>query len=73
LPNSDNPARCRAPLPAKGEHSHVRVAFARIEARRSFMRDKLGVDVKRSILPLSATPLCLPPFWLRPELLLVSE
>jgi hypothetical protein len=49
------------------------VAFARIEARPSFMRDRLGVDVKRSIMPLSATPLCLPPFRLRPELLLVSE
>jgi hypothetical protein len=48
-------------------------AFARIEARPSFMRDMLGVDVKPSILPLSATPLCLPPFWLRPEQLLVSE
>ena len=48
-------------------------AFARIEARRAFMRDRLGVDVKRSILPLSATPLCLPPFWLRPDQLLVSE
>jgi Xaa-Pro aminopeptidase len=47
--------------------------FARIEARRSFMRDMLGVDVKRSILPLSATPLCLPPFWLRPNDLLARD
>jgi hypothetical protein len=39
----------------------------RIEERRTFMRDVLGVDVKPSILPLSATPLMLPPFWLTPE------
>lgn len=44
--------------------------FARIEARRAFMRDELGVTVKESILPLSSTPLCLPPFWLRPDHLL---
>jgi Xaa-Pro aminopeptidase len=44
--------------------------FARIEKRRAFMRDELGVDVKDNILPLSSTPLCLPPFWLRPDHLL---
>ena len=44
--------------------------FDRIEARRAFMRDELGVAVKESILPLSSTPLCLPPFWLRPDRLL---
>ena len=40
---------------------------ARIEKRRTFMRDVLGVEVKPSILPLSATPLMLPPFWLTAE------
>lgn len=40
---------------------------ARIEKRRTFMRDVLGVNVKPSILPLSATPLALPPFWLTPD------
>ncbi len=44
---------------------------ARIEARRRFMRDELGVDAKPSILPLSATPLMLPPFWLTPGRILV--
>ncbi len=39
---------------------------ARIEARRRFMRDVLGVAVKPSILPLSSTQLALPPFWLTP-------
>lgn len=46
--------------------------FARIEARRAFMRDALGVAVKDSILPLSSTPLCLPPFWLSAGQLLVK-
>jgi hypothetical protein len=41
-------------------------ASERIEARRRFVRDKLGVGIKDSILPLSSTPLCLPPFWLAP-------
>ena len=36
----------------------------RIEARRRFARDELGIPIKDSILPLSSTPLCLPPFWL---------
>ena len=40
---------------------------ARIEARRRFMRDVLGVAVKPSILPLSSTQLALPPFWLTPD------
>jgi hypothetical protein len=36
----------------------------RIEARRKFVRDEIGVAMRDSILPLSSTPLCLPPFWL---------
>ena len=30
----------------------------------SFVRDELGIAISDSILPLSSTPLCLPPFWL---------
>src|SRR5271169_1023198 len=41
--------------------------YNRIEARRAFMRDKLGVNLKPSILPLSSLPLYFPPFWLRPD------
>jgi hypothetical protein len=48
-------------------------AHARIEARRAFMADTLGVAVNPNILPLSSTPLALPPFWLRPDHLLVRE
>lgn len=44
--------------------------FARIEARRAFVRDEIGIDLKPSVLPLSSTPLCLPPFWLSPGRLL---
>jgi hypothetical protein len=44
--------------------------YARIEARRAFMRDEIGVDLKPSILPTSNIPLCLPPFWLAPQNLL---
>jgi hypothetical protein len=46
---------------------------ARIEARRAFMRDELGVDLRLSILPLSSTPLYLPPFWLRPDHVLARD
>jgi hypothetical protein len=42
----------------------------RIEARRGFVRDELGIAIRDSILPLSSTPLCLPPFWLAPGRLL---
>jgi hypothetical protein len=49
---------------------HPAVA-TRIQRRRAFMRDFLGIDVKESILPLSSTPLCLAPFWLKPNNLLV--
>jgi Xaa-Pro aminopeptidase len=48
-------------------------AFARITARRDFMRAELGVALKDTILPLSSTPLYLPPFWLKAEQALVSE
>ena len=43
---------------------------ARIEARRRFVEETLGVALHDSVLPLSATPLCLPPFWLAPGKLL---
>jgi hypothetical protein len=52
-------AALRAEL--KARHPAV---VERIEARRRFVRDELGILIKDSILPLSSTPLCLPPFWL---------
>jgi hypothetical protein len=41
--------------------------WSRIEARRRFMAEELGVPVAASVLPLSSTPLCLPPCWLRSD------
>ncbi|HEY4202059.1 MAG TPA: Xaa-Pro aminopeptidase [Devosiaceae bacterium] len=46
---------------------------ARIAARRAFMAEQLGVALKDNILPLSSTPLYLPPFWLRPGHVLASQ
>jgi len=37
---------------------------ARIASLRSFMRDRLGIDVRDEVLPLSTTPAYFPPFWL---------
>ena len=58
-----------APLRDELKTRHPAVA-RRIEARRRFIRDELGIPLKDSILPLSSTPLCLPPFWLAPGRLL---
>lgn len=44
----------------------------RIRARRAFLRDALGVEIRESILPLSNIPLCLPPFWLSSDHLLAT-
>jgi hypothetical protein len=45
-------------------------AYGRIEARRAFLKNEIGIDLKPSILPTSNIPLCLPPFWLASEKLL---
>jgi hypothetical protein len=42
-------------------------AWARILARRAFMRDALGIDLHPDVLPLSNLPAVLPPFLLRPD------
>jgi hypothetical protein len=39
----------------------------RIEQRRAFMRDTLGIRLKPEVLPFSNIPAYLPPFWLAPE------
>ncbi|NNF68168.1 MAG: hypothetical protein HKN01_00220 [Acidimicrobiia bacterium] len=43
-------------------------AWARIEARRVFMRDQLGIDLHPDVLPFSNIPSFLTPFLLQPEL-----
>ena len=42
-------------------------AWARIEARRAFMADTLGIRVKPEVLPFSNIPAYLPPFLLSPR------
>jgi hypothetical protein len=42
-------------------------AWSRIQARRSFMADKLGIHLKPEVLPFSNIPAYLPPFLLRPD------
>lgn len=39
-------------------------AWRRIEARRAFMADVLGIRLKPEVLPFSNIPAFLPPFWL---------
>ena len=39
-------------------------AWRRIEARRAFMTDVLGIRLKPEVLPFSNIPAFLPPFWL---------
>lgn len=39
-------------------------AWTRIEARRAFMMDTLGIRLKPEVLPFSNIPAFLPPFWL---------
>jgi hypothetical protein len=55
---------------------NLRVAFrekypeswGRIERRRAFMQDVLGIRLKPEVLPFSNIPAYLPPFWLAPHL-----
>jgi hypothetical protein len=54
-------AELRAELAAK--HPEL---WARVEARRAFVRDSLGVSLGEDVLPLTATVLHLPPYWLEP-------
>jgi hypothetical protein len=42
-------------------------AWARIEARRAFMADQLGIELHPDVLPFSNLPAVLPPFLLRPD------
>jgi hypothetical protein len=46
------------------EHPDV---WARIGARRAFMAEQLGIRLAEEVLPLSNTPACYRPFWLRPD------
>ena len=52
-----------ADLRADLESRHPEL-WSRITARRTFMRDRLGIDVRDEVLPLTPTPGYFPPFWL---------
>ncbi len=43
-------------------------AWNRIQQRRAFMRNRLGIQLKPEVLPFSNMPAYLPPFWLSPQL-----
>jgi Xaa-Pro aminopeptidase len=42
-------------------------AWDRIQRRRSFMANALGIELHEDVLPFSNIPACLPPFLLRPD------
>lgn len=42
-------------------------AWERIQRRRAFMRELLGIRLKPEVLPFSNIPAYLPPFWLAPQ------
>lgn len=42
-------------------------AWTRIEKRRAFMKDALGISLNPEVLPFSNIPAWLPPFWLNPN------
>lgn len=46
--------------------------WQRIEARRRFVREELGVEMAEAVLPLSSIPLCLPPLWLASDRVFVA-
>jgi hypothetical protein len=47
--------------------------WARVQARRTFMRDTLGIALAEEVLPLSAAPAWFPPFWLSTDHALVRS
>ncbi len=43
-------------------------AWGRIQQRRAFMQNMLGIRLKPEVLPFSNIPAYLPPFWLSPQM-----
>jgi hypothetical protein len=41
--------------------------WSRIRSRQDYVRDRLGVQIRDEVLPLSCTNAYLRPFWLAPE------
>jgi hypothetical protein len=61
-----------AELRARLADEHPAV-WARIEARRAFMQDTLGIPLKPEVLPFSSAPAYMPPCWLAPETVVVAR
>lgn len=64
----DTVAVADAELRAEIEARHPDL-WSRVEARRKFMRESLGVSAPDEVLPLSCTPAYFRPFWLAPAVL----
>jgi len=47
--------------------------WKRIQARRKFMKDVIGINLKPEVLPLSNIPAYLPPYMLSPECILIVK
>ncbi len=62
----DGIALADASLRAAFEHQYPE-AWTRIQARRRFMADQLGIELHPDVLPFSNMPAHLPPFLLRPD------
>jgi creatinase/prolidase-like protein/peptidase M24-like protein len=62
----DGIALADAELRAAFAH-HYPDGWGRIQARRTFMQDVLGIQLKPEVLPFSNIPAYLPPFWLSPQ------
>ncbi len=69
-------AHCEDTLAVASEDLRAELAerypevWARISARRQFLRDKLGIEVHDDLLPFTVAPAYFPPFWLSPDLAL---
>jgi hypothetical protein len=61
-----------AALRAELATRHPEVA-ARIAARRAFVENEIGIALDPAILPLSSTPLCFAPLWLRSDLVFGAD
>jgi hypothetical protein len=48
-------------------------AWRRIQQRREFMQEQLGITLKPEVLPFSNIPAYLPPFWLSPTRVTVNR
>ena len=63
----DGIALADAVAPRRRSRPRYPEAWARIEARRRFMAEALGIELHPDVLPFSNIPAYLPPFLLRPD------